>query len=194
MVHALCVTDLSPRHLSIGELESGLPEVLGSPHDVGTVELIVRRPVEDERELLEAGTLDPAWGLVGDSWRDRYNRLSPDGSPDPDAQLNVINARFSRLLSADPDHRALAGDQLHLDIDLSQDNLPPGTRLALGSAVIEVTAKPHTGCAKFAARFGGDAMRFANSAEGRSLRLRGLNARVVVAGPVQVGDPVRKLG
>jgi MOSC domain-containing protein len=189
----LAVTDLTARHLSYDELELGLPDVLGAPSDVGTVELIVRRPVENGRELLDAGELDLAWGLVGDTWSDRYNRFSPDGTPDPDAQLNVIGARFSRALSADPDRRALTGDQLHLDLDLSRSNLPTGTRLALGSAVIEVTARPHKGCAKFSARFGPDAMRFVNSAEGRSLRLRGLNARVVVAGVVRVGDVVRKL-
>ena len=96
-------------------------------------------------------------------------------------------------MAVDPDRRALAGDQLHLDLDLSLANLPPGTRLALGSAVIEVTAKPHLGCAKFVDRFGRDAMRFVNSPVGRELRLRGLNARVVVAGTVRPGDEVRKL-
>jgi MOSC domain-containing protein YiiM len=108
-------------------------------------------------------------------------------------QLNVINARFSALIATDTDHRALAGDQLHLDLDLSEANLPPGTRLELGSAVIEVTEQPHTGCAKFSARFGRDALRFVNSPTGRSLRLRGLNARVVTPGTFRVGDPVRKV-
>src|SRR5579864_3549907 len=169
----------------------GLAEVLGSPPDLGTVELIVRRPAVDEREVLEVGTLDPTWGLVGDTWRDRRAR-TPDGTPHPDTQLNVINARFARLVAVDPDRRALAGDQLHLDLDLSEANLPTGARLALGDAIIEVTAEPHTGCAKFSARFGRDAMKFANSPQGRALRLRGLNARVVVAGTVRAGDQVRK--
>jgi hypothetical protein len=185
--HALVV-----EHLSYEQLEAGLPEVLGSPQDVGTVELIVRRPAVDEREVLDAGTLDPGWGLVGDTWRERRSTRTPDGTPHPDTQLNIINARFSRLVAAGPERQALAGDQLHLDLDLSEANLPAGTRLALGEAVIEVTPPPHTGCAKFSARFGADAMRFVNSPQGRALRLRGLNARVVVAGSVHAGDKVRK--
>ena len=191
MRHALGVDGVTDQHLSYGQLEDGLAEVLGSPQDVGTVELIVRRPAVDAREVLDVGTLDPAWGLVGDTWRERRAR-TPDGTPHPDTQLNVINARFARLVAVDPDRRALAGDQLHLDLDLSEANLPTGTRLALGDAVIEVTAEPHTGCAKFSARFGRDAMKFANSPQGRALRLRGLNARVVVAGTVRAGDQVRK--
>ena len=130
---------------------------------------------------------------MGDTWRTRGSSRTPDGSAHPEMQLNVINARLSSLVAVDPDRRALAGDQLHLDLDLSQANLPPGTRLALGSAVIEVTGIPHSGCAKFRARFGADALRFVNSPTGRALRLRGLNARVVVAGSVRQGDEVRKL-
>jgi hypothetical protein len=192
MRHALGVEHLSVEHLSYAQLEAGLPDVLGSPKDIGTVELIVRRPAVDEREVLEVATLDPAWGVVGDTWRDRGSSRTPDGGPHPDMQLNVINARLSRLIAVDPDRRALAGDQLHLDLDLGEDNLPPGTRLALGDAVIEVTPEPHTGCAKFSARFGRDAMRFVNTPPGRAMRLRGLNARVVTAGTVRAGDTVRK--
>jgi hypothetical protein len=179
-------------HLSYEQLEAGLAEVLRSPQDLGTVELIVRRPAVDAREVLGEATLDPDWGVVGDTWRERRSPRTPDGTPHPDTQLNVINARFSRLVAVDPDRRPLAGDQLHLDLDLSEANLPPGTRLALGGAVIEVTPPPHTGCAKFSARFGGDAMKFVNSRQGRALRLRGLNARVVVPGTVRAGDTVRK--
>jgi hypothetical protein len=180
------------RHLSLGQLDGGLACVSRSPADLGRVELIVRRPAVDEREVLEEGTLDPACGLVGDTWNIRGSSRTADGGSHPDMQLNVINARFSALIAVDPDRRALAGDQLHLDLDLSQANLPAGTRLELGSAVIEVTDQPHTGCAKFAARFGRDALQFVNSPTGRSLRLRGLNARVVVPGTLRVGDTVRK--
>jgi hypothetical protein len=188
-VHALAVV-----HLSFQQLEEGLADVLRSPQDVGTVELIVRRPAVDEREVLDVAELDPEWGVVGDTWRSRRSSRTPDGTPHPDTQLNVINARFSRLVAVDAGRRALAGDQLHLDLDLSEANLPAGTRLALGSALIEVTPPPHTGCAKFAARFGGDAIKFVNSPNGRALRLRGLNARVVIAGTVRAGDTVCKAG
>jgi MOSC domain-containing protein YiiM len=180
-------------HLTTAELEAGLGRVRQSPADGGRVELIVRRPAVDEREELAEGELDVAIGLVGDTWSARSSSATPDGSPHPDKQLNVINSRVAELIAVDRARRSLAGDQLHLDLDLSQDNLPAGTRLALGSAVIEVTPPPHLGCDKFVARFGADATRFVNSPLGRQLRLRGMNARVVVPGTVRPGDVVTKV-
>lgn len=172
------------------ELEAAMAHVRAAPRDDGTVELIVRRPAEDAREVLDTGELDPTVGLVGDTWIERGSRRTPDGSSHPDMQLNVMNARVVAALADEPERRALAGDQLYLDLDISHENLPAGTRLALGDAVIEVTDQPHTGCAKFSARFGADALRWVNSPEGRRLRLRGLNAKVVVAGTVRRGDRV----
>jgi hypothetical protein len=180
-------------HRSTAELEAGLEHVRRSPADDGRLELVVRRPAIGEREELAMGELDLAEGLVGDTWSVRPSRASADGGPHPDCQLNVMNSRMVALVAVDPARRALAGDQLYVDLDLSEENLPPGTRLAIGSAVIEVTARPHTGCAKFVARFGVDAMRFVNSPTGRALRLRGLNARVVQAGTVRPRDVVRKV-
>jgi hypothetical protein len=180
-------------HLSAAALDDGLDHIRRAPADRGRLELIVRRPAVDEREVLAEGALDLAEGLVGDSWRVRGSSRTPDGSAHPDMQLNIISARVSALVAVDPDRRALAGDQLHLDLDLSELNLPPGTRLAIGTAVIEISEQPHTGCAKFAARFGREALRFVNSPAGRQLRLRGANARVVVPGVVRRGDEVRKL-
>jgi hypothetical protein len=179
-------------HLSTAELEAGVGEVRDSPSDGGTVELIVRRPAVDGREILAEGTLDIDSGLVGDTWPVRPSSRTPDRSAHPDMQLTVMNSRAALLVARHPDRRMLAGDQLYVDLDLSPANLPPGTRLAVGSAVIEVTDQPHLGCAKFAARFGNDAWRFVNSRAGRALRLRGLNARVVVAGTVRPGDVIRK--
>ena len=180
-------------HLSTAALEAGLNDVRASPPDGGTVELIVRRPAVDEREVLAEGTLDADAGLAGDTWPVRGSTSTADGSSHPGRQLTVMNSRAALLVAQDPDRRMLAGDQLYVDLDLSPANLPPGTRLALGSAVIEVSDQPHLGCAKFAARFGADAWRFVNSRVGRELRLRGLNARVVVAGTVHPGDVIRKL-
>jgi len=174
-------------------LEGGLDHVRRSPKDEGRVELIVRRPAEDEREVLEEGQLDCTEGLVGDTWRARGSTRTPDGSAHPDKQLTLMNARLASLIAGEPDRRPLAGDQVYVDLDLSGENVPPGTRLALGSAVIEVTDQPHLGCAKFAARFGRDALKFVNSAVGRHLNLRGVNAKVVVAGTVRRGDAVRKV-
>ena len=180
-------------HRTADELEASLDHLRAAPADLGRVDLVVRRPAPGEREVLDAGELHPDHGLVGDNWAARGSRRTDDGAAHPDMQLNVISARISHLVAVDPERRALAGDQLHIDLDLSADNLPPGTRLALGTAVIEVTDIPHTGCAKFVDRFGREAMRFVNSPHGRALRLRGLNARVVVAGTVRPGDEVRKL-
>jgi hypothetical protein len=180
-------------HLSTAALEAGLDDVRESPLDGGTVELIVRRPAVDEREVLVEGTLDADTGLAGDTWHVRGSTRTTDGSPHPGMQLTVMNSRAALLVARGPGRRMLAGDQLYVDLDLSLANLPPGARLALGSAVIEVTEVPHLGCAKFAARFGEDAWRFVNSRVGRELRLRGLNARVVVAGTVRPGDVIGKL-
>jgi hypothetical protein len=155
--------------------------------------MVVRRPTTGEREVLDEGTLHPTEGLVGDGWSTRGSSRTADGSAHPGMQLNVINVRLSALVAGDPGRQALSGDQLHVDLDLSEANLPPGTRLALGSAVIEVTPEPHRGCAKFVERFGRDAMRFVNSPLGRELRLRGLNARVIEAGTVRPGDEIRKV-
>ena len=181
----------SGMHVSSADLEAGLPEILRSPPTEGTVELIVRRPAEGEREVLEEATLDLAQGLVGDRWwaRARSNREPVDTG----TQLTLMNARVIALIAPDHKRRPLAGDQLHVDLDLRPENLPTGTRLALGSAVIEVTDQPHTGCAKFTERFGSDAIRFVNSRSGRDLRLRGLNARVVEPGTIRAGDTIRKL-
>jgi MOSC domain-containing protein YiiM len=145
-----------------------------------------------EREVLPEGELTCEDGLVGDTWRTRGSKRTADGSPHPEMQLNVMSARLVAFLARDPSRRALAGDQLYVDMDLSHANLPAGTRLAIGEAVIEVTAEPHLGCDKFMARFGEAAMRFVNSRVGRELRLRGLNAKVVVPGTVRVGDVVTK--
>jgi hypothetical protein len=179
-------------HLSTAELEAGLSDVRDSPSDGGTVELIVRRPAVGEREALAEAALDVDTGLAGDTWPVRGSKRTADGSSHPDMQLTVMNSRAALLVAQEPERRMLAGDQLYADLDLSPANLPPGTRLAIGSAVIEVTDQPHLGCAKFAARFGKDAWRFVNSRAGRELRLRGLNARVVVSGTVRPGDTIRK--
>lgn len=195
-LHTGRVTETALRHRTADELEAFLPTLLAeSPRDVGTLDLVVRRPAPFEREVLGEGELDLVEGLVGDGWRVRGSSRTPDGSAHPDMQLNIMNARLVAFLAGDPERRALAGDQLYLDLDLSHENLPAGTRLVIGDpaergAVVEVTPAPHTGCAKFVERFGAEAMRFVNSEAGRPLRLRGLNARVVVPGRVRPGDPV----
>ncbi len=153
----------------------------------------MRRPAIGAREVLEVAELSLEQGLAGDTWDVRSSKRTADGSPHPDMQLNIINSRFSALISSDEAHRALAGDQLHVDLDLSLENLPAGTRLAIGAAVIEITDQPHTGCAKFTQRFGLDAMRLANGDVGRQLRLRGLNAKVVTPGTIRAGDVLTKL-
>ncbi len=183
-------------HRTAGELTAFLPTLQSAPRDVGSLELVVRRPAPAEREVLEEGELDLVVGLVGDSWSARPSSRTEDGLAHPDMQLTVMSSAVIGFLAGDdPGRRALAGDQLYVDLDLSHDNLPAGSRLTIGNlrgrrAVVEVTDQPHRGCAKFVHRFGADAMRAVNGAEGRRSRLRGLNARVVVPGKVRPGDRV----
>lgn len=181
------------RHLNTSELEAGLEHICNAPKDNGMVELIVRRPQIDEREVLTEASLDLATGLVGDNWHTRGSRRTDDGSAHPDMQLNIMNARVIALIAQTKDNWSLAGDQLYLDLDISAENLPVGSHLMIGSAVIEVTPPPHTGCHKFVSRFGLEAMKFVNSKLGRELRLRGLNAKVVQPGVIRVGDQARKI-
>jgi hypothetical protein len=177
----------------VAALEDRLDEIRRSPVDRGRVELVVRRPREREREVLAEGILDPVEGLLGDTWRVRPSKQTPDGSAHPDMQLNLMNSRAAALIAGPRERWPLAGDQLYVDFDLSEAGLPPGSRLEVGAAVIEITAQPHLGCVKFAERFGQDALRLVNSRVGRELRLRGVNARVVTAGRVRPGDTVRKV-
>jgi MOSC domain-containing protein len=181
------------KHLTKDELEAGLDEIRRSPKDEGPLLLIVRRPRIEEREVLNEGVLDLTQGLVGDSWPRRGSSKTADGGPQPDMQINIMNARAAALVAQDKDRWQLAGDQLYIDLDMSEANLPAGSRIAIGSAVIEVTPPPHTGCAKFVSRFGLEAMKFVNSAVGRELHLRGINAKVVQSGTIRVGDVARKI-
>ncbi len=180
-------------HFDLSVLEEGLGEIRASPPDHGTVELIVARPSVDERELLDVGQLDLCEGLVGDTWKGRKSSATPDGSPHPDRQLTLTNARFSALMAGEHERWALSGDQLYVDLDLSPANLPPGTRLKLGTAEIEITAEPHRGCGKYSARFGLDTLKLANSELGRELNLRGAYAKTVSSGVVRVGDTISKI-
>lgn len=175
------------------ELEAGLDVIRDSPRDEGQLELIVRRPRVDEREVLEKGELDVNLGLVGDSWKTRGSSQTTDGKSHPDMQLNVMNSRVAALIALHKDRWQLAGDQLFINMNLSAEHLPPGSRLTLGSAVIEVTAQPHTGCKKFVERFGVEAMKFVNSPVGQQLHLRGINAKVVQSGVIRVGDIAKKV-
>ena len=175
-------------HLSRERLEAGLDHVRQSPPDHGRLMLIVRRPEVGQRDLLEEAVLDQVTGLVGDNWLTRGSSSTPDGSAHPDKQVTVINARLAELVAGGTERMALAGDQLYVDLDLSVDNLPPGSLLVVGQAMLRVSEAPHTGCAKFIERFGTEAIRFVNSRIGRRLRLRGMNARIVVPGTIRLGD------
>ena len=180
-------------HLTMPELTAGMENIRQAPKDLGILRMIVRRPEVDSRETIQEAELSLADGLVGDNWKLRGSRLMPDGSANPNAQITVMNARSIALVAQSEDRWPLAGDQLYVDMDLSEDNLPPGTRLAIGSAVLEVSPVPHTGCNKFSSRFGVDAMKFVNTPEGKQLHLRGINTRIVQPGTIHVGDVVRKL-
>jgi MOSC domain-containing protein YiiM len=181
-------------HLSTDELRAGLDHVRGAPADSGTLELIARRPAEEQREILETGELDLSAGLIGDMWADRPSSSTADGGPNPEAQVTVMNSRAAALVAGpETDRWAQAGDQLYVDLDLSHENLRAGARLRIGDAILEITEAPHLGCGKFSRRFGVDALKLVNSDVGRALRLRGVNARVVTPGPIAGGDVVRVL-
>jgi MOSC domain-containing protein YiiM len=179
--------------MSLAELESGLPEILRAPKDRGVLRAIVIRPETDARASLPQCELSPEGGVHGDKWANGCSMSLPDGRPHPDVQVTMMNARAIALIAGEEARWPLAGDNLLVDLDLSQDNLPPGTRLAVGSTLLEITEVPHKGCKKFAARFGVDATRFVNSRDGLRLHLRGTYARIVERGVVAVGDPIEKL-
>ncbi|MCC7446053.1 MAG: MOSC domain-containing protein [Anaerolineae bacterium] len=176
--------------LTLTELESRLLTIGESPRNNGTLDMIVCRPANGERRVLARAVLDQTEGLIGDNWHTRGSRHTADGQAHPDMQLTIMNSRIIQLLTQDRARWSLAGDQLYIDLDLYVDNLPPGQRLAIGTAILEITAIPHTGCAKFTERYGHAATRFVNSAEGRQHRRRGVNAKVIQSGSICVGDRV----
>jgi hypothetical protein len=180
------------KNLTVEELQAGLSQVAESPKDCGELKLIVRRPTDGQREVLETGELDLIVGLVGDNWKTRGSRHMPDGSANPNSQITIMNSRVIALLAKEERRWPLAGDQLYVDFDLSASNIPPGTQLAIGSAVLEVTAQPHAGCKKFAERFGVPCVEFINSPEQKEMQLRGINSKVVQPGTIRVGDVVKK--
>lgn len=169
------------------------PGPSGSAGDLGRLEVIVRRPDVDVRDVLAEARLDADVGLVGDTWRARGSPRMSDGGPDPDAQVTLMSVRVLAAIEPDRDRWPLAGDQLLVDLDLAVASLPPGTRLGIGAAILEVSPAPHTGCAKFSSRFGSDALRWINSPDGRLARRRGMNTRVVLGGVIRAGDAIRRL-
>lgn len=180
-------------HLTMTELEITLAQLGDSPQDSGTLEMIVCRPATDQRTVMDRAELDVTQGLIGDNWRARGSSRTEDGSARPDAQITLMNSRVVQTIAGDRSRWALAGDQLYVDLDLSEANLPAGQRIAVGSAILEITALPHTGCDKFTARYGHDAIRFVNSREGRAQRRRGIYAKVVQSGTIRSGDVISKL-
>jgi len=187
------IMESTVKHLTMQELEAALDHLREAPKDEGVLQLIVCRPEVDQRKLLDVAELDPLRGMIGDNWIVRGSSKTPDGSPHPEMQINIMNSRVTALVAQDKERWPLAGDQLYIDMDLSKENLPAGARIQVGSAVLEVSPLPHTGCHKFVARFGMDAMKFVNSPVGKELCLRGINAKVVQAGVVKVGQVAKKI-
>ena len=181
------------KHPTLQELEAALDHLQQAPKDEGVVELIVCRPNVDQREVLEEAEFDIEKGLIGDNWLVRGSKKTPDGSAHPEMQINIMNARVTALVAQEKERWPLAGDQLYIDMDLSKENLPAGSRLAVGTAVLEVSALPHTGCKKFVSRFGIEAMEFVNSTVGKELCLRGINAKIIQGGTIKVGQTAKKL-
>lgn len=183
---------MSSAHRTLAELNAGLAHIEDSPKDGGTLRLIVRRPRIGARDVVAEAELDVTVGLVGDTWSTRRGWRRTRRAPDPNAQVTIMNARATALVAHTGDRWPLVGDQLYVDLDLSEENLPAGTQVTIGTAVIEVTAEPHTGCRKFSDRFGVTATKFVNSKDGKRLRLRGIKAKIVQSGRIRVGDLARK--
>ena len=182
-----------PRHLTLAELEAGLPEILQAPKDNGTLAAIVIRPEPARTGGTGKLRSQPEAGYAGDNWASGCWKTTYDGAPHPDVQICIMNARCIALIAQDRGNWAPAGDNLFIDMDLTPDNVPPGTQLAIGTAVIEITDTPHNGCESFIARYGRDACIFVNTREGKRLRLRGIYGRIVRDGRLAVGDSARKV-
>ena len=176
--------------LTKAQIEEGLPQVLDSPRGEGKLEAIFARPAVDERRSLEEASLSPESGLEGDRWISSGG----DSGPDPRGQLSLMNARFLDLVAGgDKERWELAGDNLIVDLDLSEEEMPAGQRLAVGEALLEVSDLPHTGCAKFVERYGKDAAVFVNATEHKDSHLRGILVRVIEGGQIRVGDSIRRV-
>jgi hypothetical protein len=181
------------QHANTLELEQGLADILASPSDAGPLKAIFVRPTANERRTLESATLAPDRGIDGDRWStDSFYRMK-DGRSDPRCQVSIMNSRFLRQVAGDDDTMCLAGDNLIVDLDLSEANLPAGSQIVIGpEVVIEISDLAHTGCSKFAGRYGKEARAFANNKQGTALHLRGRYAKIVHGGKVRVGDRVEK--
>jgi MOSC domain-containing protein YiiM len=176
--------ELEAHHLNRTELDDGLAAIKQSPMDDGRLESIVIRPATNERVVLDQCEVSPNGGIHGDRWAKRGQA--------EDIQVTLMNSRAAALIAKSKERWPLAGDQLYVDLDLSEDNLPPGTQFAIGSAIFEITDQDHTGCTKFSSRFGAEALQFVNSPEGARLNLRGIYAKVIQAGTIRVGDRIHK--
>ncbi len=180
------------QHATQSELEQALDHIQAAPKHEGRIEHIIRRPTTNEREALEVAELDVTRGLVGDYWFAGIEHAK-NRNVYLNSQITLMNSRVIHAIAQNKNRWALAGDQFYVDLDLSDEHLPPGTRLALGSAILEVTAEPHLGCSKFKDRYGKAAVMFVNSTLGKSLNLRGVNARILQGGQVSVGGVIKRM-
>ncbi|MGF1524539.1 MAG: MOSC domain-containing protein [Leptolyngbyaceae cyanobacterium] len=182
------------QHISKEQFEQQLSYITAAPKNHGRLKMIVVRPRTNERQILHTCELSLKGGAHGDMWASGTWKSLPDGSPHPDVQLTLMNYRVLEAIADTDEQRALAGDNLCLDFNLSSENLTCGDRLQIGdSVVIEVTDVPHDGCHKFKKRFGIAALSYINSAQGKALHLRGIYAKVIVDGIVNIGDTIRKM-
>jgi MOSC domain-containing protein YiiM len=172
--------------LTIDELESAWTAATPAPQERGTVRLICVRKSSGNHETPGEAEIGPGTGLVGDRWSDREPGRDPDGY----SAVTLINATVAELLAAGRQPLDAAGDNLHVDLDIGIDALPPGTRLRVGTAVLRVSEEPHTGCSTFSGKFGLDALKWVSTPEGRRRRLRGVNCSVIEGGTVRIGDAV----
>ena len=180
-------------HPSLDILEAGLEHIRNSPTDNGLLHMIVVRPEKKQRSTPEHCLLSSKGGAEGDHWAKGCWKSLPDGSPDPDVQITIMNSRCLELISSSPSQWPLAGDNLIADLDLGVHNLKPGQKLSVGTTILEITAVPHTGCDNFKVRFGLDSLKFVSTKAGKELRLRGIYARIIQDGEIRIGDRLKKV-
>jgi hypothetical protein len=182
---------LSP--ITAAELEAALPSVLAAPGGAGLVRLLCTRPQPNARAFPEVLTLSRGKGATGDYHPARPWLRLPDGSPDPRIEVSIMPWRVLDLVWRERDRVAHPGDNIAVDMTLAEADLPAGTRLAAGTAILRVSDVPNDGCAKWKVRYGKAAHDWITTPDHLRLRLRGLYAAIEQDGEVRIGDTLRRL-